>query len=80
MMYIALLHIVRSGVLHEAPHHLPTNPDSGLLRSLRCPLSLTFCMGPIVMTFINIYLMRRGKGYTVRNAIKDAWRTVRGIY
>ena len=32
------------------------------------------------MNFLTIYLMRRSKGYTVRNAIKDAWRTVRGIY
>ena len=23
---------------------------------------------------------RRGKGYTVINALKDAWRTVHGIY
>ena len=50
-----------------------------LFRRFRCPLSITLCLEQAVMTFINIYLMRRGKGYTVRNAIKDAWRTVRGI-
>lgn len=32
------------------------------------------------MAFINIYFMRRAKGFTVKNAAKDAWRTVRGIY
>lgn len=32
------------------------------------------------MTFLRIYFMRRSKGFTVRNAFKDAWRTVRGIY
>jgi len=32
------------------------------------------------MTFIRIYLMRRSKGFTRKNAFKDALRTVRGIY
>ena len=32
------------------------------------------------MTFIKIFFMRRAKGFTVKNAAKDAWRTVRGIY
>jgi len=32
------------------------------------------------MTLLRIYLYRRSVGFTVRNAIKDAWRCVRGIY
>lgn len=28
------------------------------------------------MTFLYIYFMRRSKGFTVKNAAKDAWRTV----
>jgi len=31
-------------------------------------------------TFIRIYFYRRAVGFTVRNAAKDAWRCVRGIY
>jgi len=30
--------------------------------------------------FINIFRMRLSRGFTVRNAAKDAWRCVRGIY
>ncbi len=30
--------------------------------------------------FIRIYLYRRAKGFTIGNALKDALRTVRGIY
>lgn len=33
-----------------------------------------------MLAFIQIYLHRRAKGFTVKNAAKDAWRTVRGIY
>lgn len=32
------------------------------------------------MLFFKIYLMRRAKGFTVKNALKDAYRTVRGVY
>lgn len=32
------------------------------------------------MTFIRIFMMRVSKGFTVKNALKDAYRTVRGIY
>jgi hypothetical protein len=32
------------------------------------------------MLFIRIYFMRRAKGFTVKNAFKDALRTVRGVY
>jgi hypothetical protein len=32
------------------------------------------------MTFIRIYMYRRAAGFTIRNAFKDAYRTVRGIY
>ena len=33
-----------------------------------------------VMRFINTFFARYGKGYTVRNALREAWRTARGIY
>lgn len=32
------------------------------------------------MTFIRIFRMRLTKGFTVKNAFKEAWKTVRGIY
>jgi len=31
-------------------------------------------------TFIRITLYRLRVGFTLRNALKDAWRCVRGIY
>ena len=32
------------------------------------------------MTFYRIFMMRIRAGFTVRNAFKDAYRCVRGIY
>ena len=44
----------------------------------------SFCMvhfREVGMTvFLNIYFMRRAKGYTIKNALRDAWRTTQGIY
>jgi hypothetical protein len=33
-----------------------------------------------MIAFIRIFMYRRSCGFTVRNACKDAYRTVRGIY
>ena len=33
-----------------------------------------------MLTFISTYMDRRKAGFTVKNALKDAYRTARGIY
>ena len=34
----------------------------------------------MIYQFIDTYLRRRSAGFTIKNAFKDALRTVRGIY